>query len=196
MRTSRHLLAASLLLILSLGATVAIAKKKPAPTAMDERERAIHALNRLTFGARPGDVERVTAMGVDKWIDQQLHPDKIDDSAVQARLANYGTLKMSSRDLAEHFPPPQVIKAVADGKMAMPSDSKLRAVYQSQIEGYRFREEKKAAAKGDEAAANGDANSMMNEDERKQSRELGRLKAASLEQLPPDERFQQILHMP
>jgi len=196
MRTSRHLLAASLMLIVSLGATVATAKKKPAPNAMDERERAIHALNRLTFGARPGDVERVTAMGVDKWIEQQLHPDKIDDSAVQARLAEYGTLKMSSRELAEHFPPPQVIKAVADGKMGMPSDPKLRAVYQSQIEGYRFREEKKAAAKGDEAAANPDANSMMNEDDRKQSRQLGRLKAASLEQLPPDERFQQILHMP
>ena len=46
---------------------------------MDDQKRALHALNRLTFGPRPGDVERVTAIGVDKWIDQQLHPEKIDD---------------------------------------------------------------------------------------------------------------------
>ena len=53
----------------------------------DEQKRALHALNRLAFGPRPGDVERVAAMGVDKWIDQQLHPDKIDDHALDARLA-------------------------------------------------------------------------------------------------------------
>lgn len=193
MRTSRRLVAAGLLLTLSLGATVAIAKKKPAPSSMNERERAIHALNRLTFGPRPGDVERVMSIGVDKWIDQQLHPDKIDDAALQARLTNYGTLKMSSREMAERFPPPQIIKAVADGRMAMPSDPRLRAVYQSQLEGYRFREEKKAAKADD--AAEGDA-SMMAADDRKQSRELARLKATSLEQLPPNERFKQILAMP
>ena len=58
---------------------------------MDEQKRALHALNRLTFGPRPGDVDRVTAMGVDKWIDQQLHPEKIDDRALDARLAPFRT---------------------------------------------------------------------------------------------------------
>ena len=57
---------------------------------MDERERAIHALNRLTFGPRPGDVDRVLAMGVDRWIDQQLAPEKIDDRVLEARLAPSG----------------------------------------------------------------------------------------------------------
>ena len=55
---------------------------------MDGQKRAIHALNRLTFGPRPGDVERVTQMGVDQWIDLELHPDKIDDSALDARLGS------------------------------------------------------------------------------------------------------------
>ena len=54
-----------------------------------ERERAEHALNRLGFGARPGDVERVLRVGVDRWIEQQLHPERIDDRAVEMRVARY-----------------------------------------------------------------------------------------------------------
>ena len=41
-------------------------------------------LNRLTFGARPGDAEKVRAMGIDKWIDLQLHPERISDPAADA----------------------------------------------------------------------------------------------------------------
>ena len=54
-----------------------------------ERQRTEHALSRLTFGARPGDVERVIRIGVDRWIDEQLHPERIDDRAVAARVARY-----------------------------------------------------------------------------------------------------------
>jgi len=54
-----------------------------------ERERAEHALNRLGFGAKPGDVERVLRIGVDRWIEQQLHPERLDDRAVDARVARY-----------------------------------------------------------------------------------------------------------
>jgi uncharacterized protein (DUF1800 family) len=191
MRTSRRSIVITLLLTSALVSTVAVAKKKPAPAAMNERERAIHALNRLTFGPRPGDVERVMSVGVDNWIDEQLHPEKIDDSALQARLAPYGTLKMSTRELVEHFPPPQMIKAVADGRMSMPSDPKLRAVYESQIEGYRLREQKTSAGK----ANDGDDHAMMNDNERRESRELARMKAASLENLPASERFDAVLRM-
>src|SRR5208337_5334940 len=67
----------------SLPAFAAKHKKEKPPAATpqltDERERAIHALNRLAFGPRPGDVDRVLAMSVDKWIVQQLEPEKIDD---------------------------------------------------------------------------------------------------------------------
>ncbi|HXD18637.1 MAG TPA: DUF1800 domain-containing protein [Vicinamibacterales bacterium] len=45
-----------------------------------------HVLNRLTFGARPGDLDRVQAMGLAAWIDQQLHPSRIDDQTADARL--------------------------------------------------------------------------------------------------------------
>jgi len=125
--------------------TPAIARKKdPAPQA-DGRQRAIQALNRLTFGARPGDLDRVISLGVDKWIDQQLHPEAINDGALDARLAAFRTLRMSPRELVENFPPPPLIRQIAEGKESMPRDPRLRAIYQAQLERYRERQEKKAS---------------------------------------------------
>ncbi|HXM77459.1 MAG TPA: DUF1800 family protein, partial [Thermoanaerobaculia bacterium] len=63
-----------------------------APAPMTAREKALHALNRLGFGPRPGDIDRVVAMGVSAWIAAQLAPETIPDPAVAARLADYPTL--------------------------------------------------------------------------------------------------------
>jgi len=125
------------LLCLSLACAVPqlLAKKKEkAPDAgASEQKRAVQALNRLTFGPRPGDIQQVTAMGVDRWIELQLHPEKIPDNAVEARLAPLRTLRMSSKELVENFPDNGVIKQVMEGKRPMPSDPAKRAVYQVQI---------------------------------------------------------------
>src|SRR5580692_7140963 len=113
------------LLCFSVASTVPqlLAKKKDkAASSPDDQRRALHALNRLTFGPRPGEVQQVMAMGVDRWIDMQLHQEKISDSAVDARIAQFRTLRMSSRELAEEFPDNQIIKQVMDGKRYMPSD--------------------------------------------------------------------------
>src|SRR5260370_35171409 len=72
-------------------------------------------------------------MGLDKWLDQQLHPDRIDDSATEARLAPFRTLKMSTREMVENFPPPQVLKAVENGRMSMPSDPGKRGGYKTRL---------------------------------------------------------------
>src|SRR5271168_3648763 len=74
-------------------------KDKPADAGPAEQKRAVHALNRLTFGPRPGDVQQVLAMGVDNWIDLQLHPERISDNAVESRLAGFRTLRMSSKEM-------------------------------------------------------------------------------------------------
>jgi uncharacterized protein (DUF1800 family) len=122
-----------------------LARKKPAADAPgpNEQKRAVHALNRLAFGPRPGDVQQVMAMGVDRWIDSQLHPEKISDNAVESRVAQFRTLHMSSRELAEEFPDNQIIKQVMDGKRSMPSDPARRAVYQVQIARLETKKEKK-----------------------------------------------------
>jgi uncharacterized protein (DUF1800 family) len=59
----------------------------PAVQPLSQTERIAHVLSRLTFGARPGDAERVAAMGIDRWIDQQLRPESIADSVVLVALA-------------------------------------------------------------------------------------------------------------
>ncbi len=70
-------------------------------------EAILHAMNRLAYGPRPGDVERVRQMGLAKWIDQQLAPNSIDDQALNARLENLPTLSMSSTRLIEEYPQPK-----------------------------------------------------------------------------------------
>ncbi len=196
-----------LIVVATLGLTVsvqfAIAKKEkrqPATSQADEHQRALHALNRLAFGPRPGDVERVVAMGVDKWIDQQLHPDKIDDHALDARLEPLRTLRMNPREIVENFPPPQVIKAIAEGKQSMPSDPARRAVYEAQLERYQQKQERKQEAANSDLAAIGAAgkSTQMSDEEQNRRREdrlYADLKADDLLDLPPDERMKAILKM-
>jgi uncharacterized protein (DUF1800 family) len=76
-------------------------------TELSADEAILHALNRLAYGPRPGDIERVRQMGLAKWIDQQLNPNSIDDKAVEARLDIYATLRMSSKQLLEDYPQPK-----------------------------------------------------------------------------------------
>ena len=80
---------------------------------LDANQQVAHALSRLTFGARPGDVARVHAMGVDRWIDRQLHPERIDDGAMDQFLSRYATLALSSAELYRQFPPAAALRAAA-----------------------------------------------------------------------------------
>jgi uncharacterized protein (DUF1800 family) len=77
-------------------------------TELSEDQAILQALDRLGFGPRPGDVDRVKRMGLQKWIDGQLHPESIDDAPMQARLDRFPTLKMSSSQLLNEFPEPKV----------------------------------------------------------------------------------------
>jgi uncharacterized protein (DUF1800 family) len=66
-------------------------------------EQVQQALNRLTFGARPGDVEKLRSMGVDKWIDLQLHPERIDDPKGDQLLAQYSIFRMKTSDIVRDY---------------------------------------------------------------------------------------------
>ena len=70
-------------------------------------EAILHALNRLAYGPRPGDVARVKQLGLAKWIDQQLDPNSIDDHAGQSRLDALPTLRLSTAQLIEDYPQPK-----------------------------------------------------------------------------------------
>jgi hypothetical protein len=79
-------------------------------------------LNRLGFGARPGDLEKVRALGVDRYIEQQLFPEKIEDSASEARLQNLETLRMTTAELYEKYPQPNQLIQQLQRRNALPAD--------------------------------------------------------------------------
>lgn len=107
-------------------------------------QEALHALSRLTFGPRPGDVEAVYRTGVKKWIEQQLNPEAIAEPAeLEARLKPLSSLVMTQAEIAEEYPPRQLIKAFANGKLPLPKDPGRRAMVERLIDRYENR--KKAA---------------------------------------------------
>jgi uncharacterized protein (DUF1800 family) len=76
-------------------------------TDLTPDEAILHALNRLAYGPRPGDIERIKQIGLAKWIDQQLDPNSINDSVVDARLEIYPTLKLPTSQLLAEYPNPK-----------------------------------------------------------------------------------------
>jgi len=182
----------------------ALGKKKVKATGMDERRRAMHALTRLTFGPRPGDAEHVAQIGVEKWIDLQLHPEKIDDSGLEARLSPFRTLRMNTREIVENFPNNQIIKQVAEGKEPMPSDPAQRAVYEAGIERYQGKVDGKAKAQ--KVATKDDAPDAQNAATEKETKTNdsgdsdphaaeASIKLREILDLPPDERYRKILSL-
>src|SRR5712671_6425660 len=83
-------------------------------TELSPDEAILHALNRLAYGPRPGDLERVRQMGLAKWIEQQLNPNSIDDKAMEARLQDYPTLHMSTAKLIDEYPQPKQAEKQAE----------------------------------------------------------------------------------
>ena len=79
-----------------------LALAQPAVPKTDDAA-IVHVLNRIGFGPTPAAIERVRRVGVRAYVDEQLHPERIDDPAVAARLAAFSTLPRSSRDLAEEY---------------------------------------------------------------------------------------------
>jgi uncharacterized protein (DUF1800 family) len=100
-------LAVGVIASLLLGAERQISSVLAASLPSDDKA-IVHVLNRIGFGPRPGDVEKVRAMGLQAYIDQQLHPTRIPDAAMEARLGGLTTLQLSSRDIAQQFEMPML----------------------------------------------------------------------------------------
>jgi uncharacterized protein (DUF1800 family) len=75
---------------------------------LNEQEAILHALNRLGFGPRPGQVEQIEKTGLENWIQAQLHPENISDPVVEARLAQLPALRLSAAALLDQYPPQDV----------------------------------------------------------------------------------------
>ena len=110
------------------------------------QERVLHVLNRFTFGARPEDAAAVQAMGVRRWFERQLNPARIDDSALDARLAMFPAMRMQQAELMERYPSPQVLRQTIAKNLPLPADPVEHAIYTDQIALYKARKAKQAAA--------------------------------------------------
>ena len=77
------------------------AERIPSPAA--DARTVVHVLNRLGFGATPAAIQAVKSMGVAAYVEAQLHPEKLADEAMTARLAALTTLSKSSQELAEEY---------------------------------------------------------------------------------------------
>ncbi len=86
-------------------------------------EQIQQVLNRLAFGARPGDAEKVRAIGVDKWIELQLHPERIDDAKTDQLLSSYAVFSMPTSDVVRDFQMVQQLQRQA--KRAEANDSTM-----------------------------------------------------------------------
>ncbi len=132
--------------LLVIPALIAGAGSSTASRLFDKKlpkdKKALHALNRLTFGPRPGDLEAVRKMGLRKWIEQQLHPDQIAETPeLLAKLKPLDSLQMATDVMTQHYPTQQMLAAMArgTGKDFVPQDPVLRARFERMAEIYKRR---------------------------------------------------------
>src|SRR3989440_10233818 len=97
LRQGAHVLAALVLAFPSISPTVRLSAQ------LSPRDSALHVLDRLAYGPRPGEVDAAAAGGVMNWIDRQLSPDQGDDRLVAARAATFRILRYDSGDLARLY---------------------------------------------------------------------------------------------
>ncbi len=127
-------------------ARVAAAPAKPtALVPLSARERVQQVLDRFTFGPRPGEVDRVLAMGEDKWLSQQLNPASIADGVSDRRLADFPTLNMTPEQVLGILPNRNTVYAVSDGKTPFPADPMGNAVMEVMVARWRQQQDVKKA---------------------------------------------------
>jgi uncharacterized protein (DUF1800 family) len=138
------------------GAEAATPTVRPISKAqMEGNQRILHALNRFTFGPRPGDLAAVRAEGLERWFEEQLHPASIDDSALNARLSQFPAMQWPPDELLYRLPSNAVIRQIIAGKLPMPQSGVLQAVYENQME--RVEARRQIRNKGQGVTGQGDA---------------------------------------
>jgi uncharacterized protein (DUF1800 family) len=220
---SMRALVAGVLCVLMVGQPLVAAAAASKPIAASTQQiqgeqRVLHALNRFTFGPRPGDIAAVQAMGLKRWFELQLNPSSIDDSALEARLEMFPAMKMEQAEMVRRYPSPQVLRQMVAKNMPLPSDPVEHAIYADEIAFYKAAKAKQEAKQAADAKGDGEMMSptMAKDADGKDKTALpgdgvdpaipamatheeqfySGLEAVKIINLPPDERMRRILAMP
>ena len=156
-------------------------------TGLGEDEQITHLLNRIGFGPRPGDVERVKQVGIAAYLEQQLHPESIPDNDVEERLAGFKTLQMTTRELFAAYPPPQLLRAIEQRigpQLGMDPDA-VGSMF-PELERLRERRERRQREQAGE-----NAEKRPRDDDNPATRELRRFK-----RMTPEERMKRAMTSP
>jgi uncharacterized protein (DUF1800 family) len=100
---------------------------------LSEEARILHVLNRLGFGARPGDIERVRRTGVERYIEDQLRPERIADEVAEAKVKNLSTLSMPTGELLAKYPNPGMLVRKLQRSGELPPE--LAAIVENRLKG-------------------------------------------------------------
>ncbi|HEX7158413.1 MAG TPA: DUF1800 domain-containing protein, partial [Edaphobacter sp.] len=150
-------------------------------TPLSSDEKILHVLNRFTYGPRPGDLERVRAMGLNAWFKQQLNPQSIDDSALEARLESYPAMRLPLDKLMENYPTQGMVRATMNGRAGIPHGEAEKAIYNDQMARQKA---KKNAANQTQANAQPDDFTPLPDN-----------RVEAILSLPPDKRFSALCKM-
>ena len=129
----------------ALAANTLAAPPRPTPAKpLDKDARSRLMLSRFTFGPTASDLQSIRALGTDTWLEQQLAPDLISDTAFESRLDVYPSLRMTQEERLARYPEPNMIRQIArSGRL--PTDPELRAIVSDQVEFYQMAQQNKAA---------------------------------------------------
>jgi uncharacterized protein (DUF1800 family) len=118
---------------------------------LTQQEKVLHALNRFTFGPRPGDEAAVQKVGLDKWFQMQLHPERIDDAAFDVEMGRYPSMRLSEMELMHRFPSGLMIRRMSKGDLPLPGDPVEHAIYADAEAAYQAKLKKDANGGADAA---------------------------------------------
>ena len=128
---------------------------------LTEEQKILHVLNRLGFGARPGDVEKVKQMGLQKYIEQQLNPSSIPDAVAESKVKGLDIFNMSTAELFAKYPNPGALIRQLDGNQNTAN----------------AKDQNPANAKDGKPAAPADANQLTQDQQRERREKLQALYA-------------------
>ncbi len=172
--TAFLMLAAMFSPIFTVGANAQMMQKTSAKQ-LTEDQKILHVLNRLGFGAREGDVERVKAVGINKYIEQQLNASSISDLTAEAKIKNLDVLKMSNEELFAKYPNQAAVLLAVAQKNGLDKTDTAQLKNKNRVKGDEMKNADGAMMSGDNKNADANISQLSEADRQKYQQEIAAL---------------------